>query len=403
MLRRTVAFVALAVTAALALAVPAAAVDGGAVVAFGGAADHGSTRTAALSDRVVGLVPTPTGGGYWQVAADGGVHSFGDAGFFGSTGAMRLARPVVGMAATPSGRGYWLVASDGGIFSFGDARFLGSTGAMRLARPITQMAATPSGGGYWLVAQDGGVFTFGDATFLGSGADAGLSEPVVSVAATARGRGYWLAAADGRVLAFGDAPDHGSLAAACKDQPVVAIAPRRSGGYWLGTSTFLPAAHAPGAHPLDVVAEESANLASLLRIHQGCQGTSAPAPGRLSSPLPGARVTSGYGWRTHPIYGRRQFHGGIDLAGGSAILAAGDGRVIEVRGRQGYGLTTVVDHGDGIGTVYAHQARVAVAVGQTVRRGQTIGTVGSTGFATGPHLHVEVRVKGEPTDPRRWF
>src|SRR5438309_805659 len=68
--------------------------------------------------------PTPTSGGYWLAAADGGVFALGGAAFLGSTGAIRLNRPVVGMAATPTGRGYWLVASDGGVFSFGDAPFL---------------------------------------------------------------------------------------------------------------------------------------------------------------------------------------------------------------------------------------------------------------------------------------
>ncbi|MGH9156111.1 MAG: PQQ-dependent sugar dehydrogenase [Acidimicrobiales bacterium] len=86
--------------------------------------------------------------------------AFGDARFAGSTGALRLTQPVVGMAATPSGGGYWLVASDGGVFAFGDARFAGSTGAVRLARPVVGMARPNEAPGYWLVASDGGVFAF---------------------------------------------------------------------------------------------------------------------------------------------------------------------------------------------------------------------------------------------------
>ena len=154
------------------------------------------------------MAATPTGKGYWLVAADGGIFTFGDARFYGSTGGLRLNQPIVGMAATPSGRGYWLVASDGGIFTFGDARFYGSTGSRRLNRPIVGMAPTPyrprllarrdrrrhlhlrrrallrldrrppaqpadrrhgarrrAAKGYWLVAADGGIFTFGDARF----------------------------------------------------------------------------------------------------------------------------------------------------------------------------------------------------------------------------------------------
>ena len=102
------------------------------------------------------------------MASDGGIFDFGDAGFFGSMGGKPLNEPIVGIAPTPDGGGYWLVASDGGIFAFGDAGFYGSMGGKPLNKPIVGMAATPDGGGYWLVASDGGVFTFGDATFSGS-------------------------------------------------------------------------------------------------------------------------------------------------------------------------------------------------------------------------------------------
>jgi murein DD-endopeptidase MepM/ murein hydrolase activator NlpD len=76
---------------------------------------------------------------------------------------------------------------------------------------------------------------------------------------------------------------------------------------------------------------------------------------------------------------------------------------VQVQMRQGFGLATIVDHGDGTATVYGHQSAVAVKAGQAVRRGQAIGTVGHTGYATGDHLHFEVRVHGVPTDPRRWL
>jgi hypothetical protein len=96
---------------------------------------------------------------------------------------MRLVRPMVGMTATPTGGGYWLVAADGGVFSFGDAAFYGSTGGMRLVSPVVGMAATPSGHGHWLVASDGGIFSFGDAPFYGSAAG-GSTSPVVGMVAT---------------------------------------------------------------------------------------------------------------------------------------------------------------------------------------------------------------------------
>jgi hypothetical protein len=122
----------------------------------------------ALNAPVVGMAATPNGGGYWEVASDGGIFAFGDAGFHGSMGGHPLNRPVVGMAATANGGGYWEVASDGGIFAFGDAAFWGSTGNLSLNRPIVGMAATSGGRGYWLVGSDGGLFSFGGASFHGS-------------------------------------------------------------------------------------------------------------------------------------------------------------------------------------------------------------------------------------------
>jgi len=121
-----------------------------------GAITQAKTSAPALPLRqpVVGIAATPSGGGYWRVASDGGVFTSGDAKFFGSTGGMRLNQPVVGIAPTRTGRGYWLVASDGGVFSFGDARFYGSTGAMRLNKPIVGMAASRDGRGYWMVATE---------------------------------------------------------------------------------------------------------------------------------------------------------------------------------------------------------------------------------------------------------
>jgi len=129
-----------------------AAVSSADVVAFGAATDHGGTFADQLASPVVGLAVTPTGGGYWEVARDGGIFSFGDAAFHGSTGNLTLNRPIVAIAATPTGNGYWLTASDGGIFSFGDAAFHGSTGGTDLeGRSVVGIAATPAGDGYWLV------------------------------------------------------------------------------------------------------------------------------------------------------------------------------------------------------------------------------------------------------------
>lgn len=110
-------------------------------------------------------------------------------------------------------------------------------------------------------------------------------------------------------------------------------------------------------------------------------------------------VTSGYG----PRWGR--MHTGIDIAarGGTPIVAAKAGEVIYVGWLGGYGNTVLVDHGDGVATLYAHQSRLAAAEGQVVNQGQVVGYVGTTGHSTGNHLHFEVRVDAEPRNPRPYL
>ncbi|HUR24231.1 MAG TPA: L,D-transpeptidase family protein [Acidimicrobiales bacterium] len=224
------------------------AADGG-VFAYGDATFLGSTGGLALRRPIVSLVPTASGAGYWLVAADGGVFAFGDAVFFGSTGGLPLNRPIVGGAAARGG--YLAVASDGGVFAFGPAPFLGSAGGIRLQRPIVGMATTPSGLGYWLVAADGGIFAFGDAGFHGSTAGTPLGRPVVAMAATPSGAGYWLVGADGGVFAFGDAPSIGSavgVLASGREMVGVARAGAAGLGFWLvaGRSPLKPGAVGPG-------------------------------------------------------------------------------------------------------------------------------------------------------------
>ena len=116
---------------------------------------------------MVAMASTPDGGGYWEVASDGGIFAFGDAAFYGSVAASAQP-PVVGMAATPDGKGYWEVASDGGIFTFGDAAFEGSVGGQHLSAPVVSMAITPHGEGYWEVESDGNSTPFGDAVAVRS-------------------------------------------------------------------------------------------------------------------------------------------------------------------------------------------------------------------------------------------
>jgi GH43 family beta-xylosidase len=194
----------------------------GAVDAYGDAQNFGGMQGTPLNKAIVGMAATPDGGGYWLVASDGGVFSFGDAPYDGSMGAVTLNKPIVGMAADSASGGYWLVAADGGIFSFG-APFFGSTGNIRLNEPIVGMAVTPDGAGYWLVASDGGIFTFGDAAFYGSTGNIRLNKPVRGMAATPDGAGYWLVASDGGIFTFGDAAFSGSTGGDVNAAPTVAV------------------------------------------------------------------------------------------------------------------------------------------------------------------------------------
>lgn len=130
----------------------------------------------------------------------------------------------------------------------------------------------------------------------------------------------------------------------------------------------------------------------------------AASAGSLRRPYSGPQ-TSGYGWREHPIYGERRFHAGVDYSGptGDGFWAAGDGVVVSAGWRGGYGNAVVIDHGDGLATLYAHASTLLVRSGQRVRRGQVIGEIGTTGASTGPHLHFEVRQDGEPQNPNRYL
>ena len=123
--------------------------------------------------------------------------------------------------------------------------------------------------------------------------------------------------------------------------------------------------------------------------------------GRFGHPLPGKRLGSPFGQRVHPIFRSVRMHTGVDIGAstGTAIHAAEAGTVVSAGGMGGYGLATVIDHGGGIATLYAHQSRIDVSSGQRVTRGQVIGRVGCTGTCLGAHLHFEVRVNGRPVNP----
>lgn len=127
------------------------------------------------------------------------------------------------------------------------------------------------------------------------------------------------------------------------------------------------------------------------------------ALGRFAWPLSvEGTVTSGYGYRVHPMSGTRKFHSGIDIAApsGTPVLAAATGTVSRVQYLStGYGYNVMIDHGNGLETLYAHMSAIYVIEGQPVIQGQIIGAVGSTGASTGSHLHFEARQEGTAVDP----
>ena len=128
--------------------------------------------------------------------------------------------------------------------------------------------------------------------------------------------------------------------------------------------------------------------------------------GELAWPVPGyTRITSEYKMRVHPITGVYKLHTGVDISApmGANFIAANDGVVIRAEMNGAYGNMVVVDHGGGISTLYAHGSEILVQVGQTVKRGDAVLKVGSTGYSTGAHAHFEVRINGVTTNPLRYI
>lgn len=171
----------------------------------------------------------------------------------------------------------------------------------------------------------------------------------------------------------------------------------------------LQTAIAANERELRIMEQESSQIEAMLRRLIASQSRPGQTnkrlgTGRLAWPIFGS-ITSPFGYRTHPIFKRQIFHSGLDIAAshGAPIRAADGGRVVEAGWRGGYGKVVIIDHGGGIATLYGHCSATHVSPGQMVKKGQVIASVGSTGYATGPHLHFEVRRDGTPTNPTAWL
>ena len=153
----------------------------------------------------------------------------------------------------------------------------------------------------------------------------------------------------------------------------------------------------------DELLEEAKALETKLK--QMVDASSPYVGGEFIWPVPSSHyITSYAGYRIHPVYKVWKYHSGMDISakGGADILAMGDGKVILSQAEPwygGYGQCVMIDHGGGVVSLYGHCSKLLVSVGQTVKQGQVIALVGTTGTSTGNHLHVEVRENGTIVDP----
>lgn len=155
------------------------------------------------------------------------------------------------------------------------------------------------------------------------------------------------------------------------------------------------------------LARQSASIQSMIARNKGSSNVRVSSTGFLK-PISG-RITSPFGWRTHPIFNSRTFHSGVDIAGPNKgrIIASNSGKVIYSGWYGGYGKVVILDHGIVNGkptsTLYAHMSSIRVGQGQFVNKGEVVGYEGTTGYSTGPHVHFEVRINGKPNNPLNYI
>jgi len=154
------------------------------------------------------------------------------------------------------------------------------------------------------------------------------------------------------------------------------------------------------------LAKQSASIGSY--INRTAKDSNVQIASGFMKPIQG-RITSPFGWRTHPIFNSKSFHSGVDIGGPNlgAIRASNSGKVIYSGWYGGYGKVVILDHGSNSGkpitTLYAHMNSIKVSNGQRVAKGDILGYEGTTGYSTGPHCHFEVRVNGQPNNPLNYI
>ncbi len=168
------------------------------------------------------------------------------------------------------------------------------------------------------------------------------------------------------------------------------------------TEQEISAAEASYAEEVAVIEALEAKILEEKKAIAATQARIIYDGGQFAWPCPNyVRITEEFGWRTHPITGRQEFHSGLDMGapGGSPILAAYDGVVVAAQYNWSMGNYIMIDHGDGLYTIYMHASALYVNAGAVVVRGETIAAVGTTGQSTGNHLHFGVRLNGQYVSP----
>ncbi len=156
------------------------------------------------------------------------------------------------------------------------------------------------------------------------------------------------------------------------------------------------------------LAKQSQNLQTMISKKPQDTTVKVESSSGFIKPISG-RITSPFGWRTHPIFNSRTFHSGVDIGGPNYgnILASNSGKVIYSGWYGGYGKVVIIDHGTINGnpmtTLYAHMSTIKVKQGDYVQKGQVVGLEGTTGYSTGPHCHFEVRINGKPNNPLNYI